>query len=112
MALSLDPGLAVAALLDPAGAARLQAHLVAAVAGSDGLLATAAQLAELAAAMEAAAIAYELADASVRDVLDWAWGHAAATVMAAAGRVAAGETDRFTYTADPGASDPYPDGGA
>lgn len=83
--LALDPALAVAGILDPAGAARVQGQVVAALAGPDGLLPAAARAAQLAVSLEVTAAGYELAETSAREAVDRAWDHAAGTVVAFGG---------------------------
>lgn len=90
-ALGTDPAVRLAAVLDPVGAALLHARVLKAVAGPDGLLPVAGQLGQVVVALRVAAQAYEVADMTARDVLNWVWGHSAATALTYAGRaVAAG----------------------
>lgn len=72
-----DPDLLASAVLHPAGAARFDADLVAALDGPQGLSALAVTFAARAATLRGAAAAYAAADAALADLadtLDWAQG--------------------------------------
>ncbi|TFV51883.1 alpha/beta hydrolase [Blastococcus sp. TF02A_35] len=73
----VDPDVLASAVLDPAGVARFEAALLEALDGPGGLSALAVRFAARAATLQAAALAYEAADAALAemaDTLDWAIG--------------------------------------
>jgi pimeloyl-ACP methyl ester carboxylesterase len=79
-----DPGLIASAVLDPAGFARVEAAVLAAVGGPHGLLLAAARLEERSLTLHAAVLRYEAADrlgAGLRDVRHWVEGTAAAMAL-------------------------------
>lgn len=80
-----DPDLLASALLDPGGVVRIEAALLEAVHGPRGLTALAVRFTARAAALQAAAVAYEAADAALAELVDdlhWAAGYFPAATLA------------------------------
>ncbi|CCG02681.1 conserved protein of unknown function; putative coiled-coil and acyl-transferase domains [Blastococcus saxobsidens DD2] len=80
-----DPDLLASALLDPAGVVRFEAALLEVLHGPQGLTALAVRFTARAAVLQAAAAAYEAADAALAELADdlhWAAGYFPAATLA------------------------------